>query len=514
MVYNNSLFQSNFKKNPIYSEPQKPLETPSPPKKLTMQEEKTKGLRPLLAQFGLFLASYASSPIPSLYQRVEFKKTHRKYNMNMAWHKAKYGEDLVGLTRNLSKEEHHVRKKEKEAAKGLMKTCKDLLKLDEFSHLTLNKNEKFKPLEDDGICSGVRTYVASAVLHGTPIEDVIDELDKGAPVKAAANQYAYQAIKSKPLATSQLIVQIIDSLTEVASSPNNEKLNVNPRAVQVALFLSDTDFLTPSFKNSTQAVVNSLNNQEAIFTGFVRSSVPKESVIKDLEKFQKTVQEKIDHHFAEQIDEDPSSENFTKQLQIRESYTESLKLTVSLLEMKNAINYQKKAGRTSIFKKKAAMTRDAALQKITNPLHRELILNIDDENSNLMRHQVVAAANDIKYSSLQSIMGNSVLMKDDHAYLSNLDKLDSGVYGITIRISAGSHALFYKKNDDGTGNIIDPNGPQLFCKDVDHAKVLLETVIGTYTDPKVKSILAGPKDRHHQISFIHIQKRDAITDDN
>lgn len=502
MVYNNSLFQSNFKKNPIYSPSSFPTEEtlPSQPK-LTMQEEKTKGLRPLLNRLGLFLASFAASPFPSLYQRVEFKRAHRSYNMSMAWNKSRYGEDLVGLTRNISKDEHHIDKKEKLAAKELMKTCKGLLKSDEFSHLELRKNSKFKPFKNDGICSGVRTYVASKILYGTPIEAVIDELDKGAPVKAAANQYGYRAISPKPLPISQLFVQIIDSLNNVASSASHNQLHMNPRAIQVALFLYDNDFRTSRFKEAAEASLKTMNNQQdATFIQLIKSAVPKgdrEYAIRDLEQFQQSVQAEINNDFNKKIKKDPSPKNLSKQLQIRESYTESLQWTVSLLEMKNAFIYTKKANR------------DYATSKITNPLHREIVQSLDDEGSMLTEHQVVAAANGIKFSSLQRVMGNSTLMKDDHSYLLNIDKLDPGVYGISIRTYGGAHAMFYQKNDDGSGYIIDPNGPQLFFKDTNHAIELLEKVIGTYRDPKAKSILAGPNDRHHQIVFSHIEKRDA-----
>lgn len=112
-------------------------------------------------------------------------------------------------------------------------------------------------------------------------------------------------------------------------------------------------------------------------------------------------------------------------------------------------------------------TKDEPFDQISDPLIRYAMKNLKNERHDDVCYHAVADARGVKLLSLKDVMG-SYLMHTDDSYLSNLPKLQAGMYSVDIDTGSGDHAITYVKVSDQEGYIMDPNGFQIRCKDAQH----------------------------------------------
>lgn len=496
-------------KTPVVKDPSSPMAK----REVKVLDNQSSQVKPYLRLVGWFILSFPASFVPKLHQITQFKMAHARRDRSLnpkeckeLWNKANFGDNLMGVARNLSQNEHQVGQKERKASEEIVAKGKELLESlkgqdPNFKFVGLNEKEKQKAFSTDGICHGITTYLAKeTIVTQTPIETLVNQLKKGGPIEAAANQHLYSASFSKGSIVSDTkdVLARLDNLAKSASA--NDIPNFSSRAIEAAIIEADKElgpFLSQeqpvserdqkfvSLIKNTISEIKAKEEGDPLYQGII---APDGKSIEDLQKFKKIVQSKIDQKFLDKHNK------LADQLKERAFNTNSLNWMVSLLEMKSS---------------SAKNTLAASREKISDPVHRSIVNKVINRNvGELNRTQIVNAYNGLTETNVEHVMGNSFFLENDLEYLKNAEKLDPGSYRIIFSTGSGHHAIFYKKNEDGSGYIIDPNAAMLSFSKADTLQMLTK-VIGLYEEPDEKALFAG-QGSHHSIVFTKFEQKPNI----
>lgn len=470
-----------------------------------------KSIRPSLVSFGNFAAHKVTVGHRS--KLFKAKAIHSAFDLSKIWAKHYFQEDLIGDARNIGKKEVLMNKEDFQASIELLESCRVLHENAQLETIFFKYGESPETLMVNGICAGIRMDIAFRILiEGTPLETIIKENEKGASKEAAANQAVYELISHRETA-NEMLENLLMNLKEVAHAEGGcEITQCDFDLVGKALFEMDPELwgndIFADFSAKYQPSDSNVGHLALIIRKVMereidelQSTSSQDSWLRQRErgrweiidplKCKEAILNEIMRDFDKQL---KSNKNLKKLNLQKEQNIRALNWTVALLQYRQGIS-QALASRDPPPKDPV----EKLHQVISDPLIRDIIKSINVDRWDVIREQAVAMARGLKLTSVNDAMGHYSQYPTDAAYLSNLPKLDPGMYSVDIETGKGGHSVSYIKISDDEGYLLDPNGYQVRCRDSEHTILQFQKLFALYKDAANKTVLHEKGEQCHKI---------------
>lgn len=399
------------------------------------------------------------------------KAVHSGFDVARVWAQHYFGEDLVGLSKNISQKEILRNKLDEIAAKELLAEVSAFIESGKVQYAFVETEKELDAAITDGICAGIRMDIATKYLqHGETLQNIFSMNKEGASKEASAYQAVYDNLDAREPPAKHLNNTLQDLKT--LSTHGLEILHCNFDEVGTALIEADPALWNPGgpFQDFTEkypfaaqrsdslpAIIRTVVDQELQEkreSEWIIQNADKQWEIKDVGKFKEAI--------LNQISPD------------QKELTLALDWTMALLQLRKG-------------------------EPISHPLISNIISLVNHDRLDIHREQAIATTQGLELLSVADIMGHYSIHSGDNSYLSNLPKLPSGMYSVDFYTGNGGHSISYIKVSNDESYILDPNGFIIRCRDEEHTLLQFRKLLALYKEPNNPTIIHEKGEPDHQI---------------
>lgn len=492
-----------------------------------------KAVRLLKGAPGL-LKSVGKVAINTLLQKVTVGKSSKMFGAKAAHASADlgnisaqilFGSKVVDASRNVANKEVLRNGEDIKASHALVQTLQTL-KHSGSDLQVQGDDEEFENTISDGICAGISLNIATRHLLGTrseegveteSIEEIIASNREGASADAAANQAIYQMLTASIDAKTH-INMLMSSLKKSSEGIKNSSTEKEVDSLFYQADFSSIDRcrynlvrqFTPGQSYSGEGLGKHVhafmqNEYQKLQRGeaaCIKNSGGK-FVITDYSQFKEGVKALVKQEANLPLS---SIQEVEKQTLDRKKEGAELEWLIGILQYEDVLlahstgsasfsesDHSSAAkglsGQIGELKKKVlslfgrGRSSQIDFSHISNSKIGDAISFLHNKRNNYIPYNAVARARGLELKSVESIMGQSCMYRDNKSFLQNITQLDAGVYALNFATIAGGHAITYVKQGDGKGYILDPNGFQIRHDSPEEGRDQLLTLINGYPGP-------------------------------
>ncbi len=445
------------------------------------------------------------------------RSTQVTSDIQAIWNKRHYGDRLIFPTNNIAKREVMKDKQDLKESQDILtdiKTIQQLRKGTSGKQMAFDNVRVEKDPEHcitDGICFGICLYAANRFLDGKDVDD----LKKGAPVEAAANQAVYHTL----ISDQKFRDFVVDIVEKIKFSGGYDNIDLDG----VLFAFASKIGLDPKLKLLFKEAARTLLDDNPYYTESKRLPLKYRSLYRDdqtlhgdlseqetslynalLQYSQGLLSKSIEDHKRSESEPPPSKNPFWRAL--KETAISLFGKPLVAEAQEHIIEPIKKKAINLFGKPKIEDTKELVFEPIEDPLMQYQVRQSYQHMIDKRKCEVMVNYRNCRYQELNNVFGMPGTYPNDEGMLSNLNQLGQGVYYIHLETKKTGHSLLLKKDRDGSAVLLDPNIGILRCQNEQETYDLLKEVVSRYPHPENTHPHKKKGDVNHQLRFLKIEK--------